>query len=70
MTLQYYLLENNISIREFAKLMDKPHNTVFRWVNGITEIPLREAYKVLIITDGIVCPHDFIQQYSYKDSIH
>ena len=70
MTLREYLEMTDTSLREFARLIDKPSTTVFRWINGDTDISVRDAYKVLLITDGYVCPHDFMEEIEKRESTH
>ena len=70
MTLKDYLLEHDLSSRQFAILMNKSHPTVLRWITGETEISLRDSYKVLVVTDGLVCPHDFIDEMDSRDFAH
>lgn len=70
MTLKDYLLEHDLSSRQFAILINKSHPTVLRWITGETEISLRDSYKVLAVTDGLVCPHDFINEMETRESAH
>lgn len=70
MTLREYLQLHDMSARQFARLMERDHKTVVRWLNGTSEIGLRDAYKVLVITDGYVCPHDFIEEYENRVNTH
>lgn len=70
MTLREYLQLHDMSVREFARLISKDHKTVVNWITGNTDISLRDAYKVLSITDGYVCPHDFIEEYEKRASTH
>lgn len=70
MTLREYLIEHDLTTREFSRLVDRPHRTVVKWVTGETDISLRDAYRVLLITDGNVSPHDFLDEYVIRDSTH
>lgn len=70
MTLREYLQMTDMTLRDFAKLLNKDHTTVYRWIKGETDISLRDAYKVLLITDGYVCPHDFMEEIEKRESTH
>jgi len=70
MTLIEYLKMNDMSVRDFAKLANVSKSTVQRWLTSSSDISLRDAYKVLSITDGFVCPHDFIEEYEKRASTH
>ena len=70
MTLREYLQQNDMSYRQFARLVNRNHTTVLRWITGETEIGLRDAYRVLVITDGKVCPHDVVEEYEIRENIH
>ena len=70
MTLHEYLLEHQISQREFARLVNRSHKTVNNWVSGKTDISLKDAYCVLLVTDGYVCPHDFLEQAEARERAH
>ena len=70
MTLDEYLKLNEMSVREFARLIDRPHQTVSRWVRGENDISLRDAYRVLVVTDGVVCPTDFMKEYEERSMLH
>lgn len=70
MTLREYLETNDISYDEFAKMMGCGRSTIYRWVSGESDITVRDAYKVLWVTDGFVCPHDFIEEIHLRESSH
>lgn len=70
MTLREYLEMTDTSLREFARLINKPSSTVQRWISGENDISLRDAYKVLLFTDGYVCPHDFMEEIEKRESTH
>tara|TARA_S200002703_G_scaffold126560_2_gene113061 strand:- start:1289 stop:1501 length:213 start_codon:yes stop_codon:yes gene_type:complete len=70
MTLREYLEMTDTSLREFARLINKPRSTVQRWISGENDISLRDAYKVLLFTDGYVCPHDFMEEIEKRESTH
>ena len=70
MTLREYLLQNDLSTQQFANLLNRPHRTVVKWVTGETDITLRDAFNVLLITDGYVSPHDFLEEMEIRDKAH
>jgi hypothetical protein len=43
---------------------------VVKWVTGETDITLRDAFNVLLITDGYVSPHDFLEEIEIRDKAH
>ena len=56
MKLKDYLLENDITAKDFALLLSVSPSKVSRWLNGKHDISLQDAYRILYFTNGYVTP--------------
>jgi DNA-binding transcriptional regulator YiaG len=59
--LAQWLVRNDLTLEEFAKLLGTTQATVSRWTDGIN-IPRRDAMRAIVqITNGEVQPSDFFE---------
>ena len=66
MKLGHWLLDHDISNRQFAKQLNVSQPTVGRWIKGKTLPDVVTAHRITQLTDGMVTPKDWSASPSKK----
>ena len=70
MKLKDYLLENDITAKDFALLLSVSPSKVSRWLNGKHDISLQDGYRILYFTNGYVTPIDMLGDVDIDEVYH